>query len=268
MKKNFLTVIAMTVVAFFVSTEIAKAADISFSGQVRTRWEYAEHLGAGLVAGAGSAGGVGEFNDDFIQSSVRLAAKANINDTTSAFIQMQSNRTWGDTGSSTNGGGTGNASGQVNNQDASVGIHQAYFTIKNFANLPMGWDAQVGRAELKLDGWRLFGNTIWTMGMQTHDMIKMTHKHDNTTITAAYILRNEDGRANDSYDRNDFDVYLLHLNQKGVLGGQFSGYYVYSDNGCDNTYKTSAADNTLSCTVNENDFHTIGGRQGRYPRRF
>ena len=54
MKKNFLTVIAMTVVAFFVSTEIAKAADISFSGQVRTRWELAEHLGDGGVAGGGA----------------------------------------------------------------------------------------------------------------------------------------------------------------------------------------------------------------------
>ena len=98
--------------------------------------------------------------------------------------------------------------------------------------MPMGWDAKVGRQELKLDGWRLFGNTIWTMGMQTHDMIKMTHKHDNVTATLAYILRSEDGRLNDQSDNNDFDVYLGHLNVKGVLGGQFSGYYVYSDYGC------------------------------------
>ena len=83
------------------------------------------------------------------------------------------------------------------------------------------------------------------MGMQTHDAIRMNHKHDNTTITAAYILRNEDGRLNDTFDRNDWDVYLLHWNQKGVLGGQFSGYYVYSDNGCDNTFIASTNDGTL-----------------------
>ena len=138
MKKNFLTVIAMTVVAFFVWGAIAKAADITFSGQVRTRWEVAEHVGNGAVAGASNASGPGFDNapDDFIQSSVRLAAKANINESASAFIQMQSNRTWGDTGSSAAGGGTGNSSGQVNNQDASVGIHQAYFTLKNILNLP------------------------------------------------------------------------------------------------------------------------------------
>jgi len=260
MKKNFLTVIAMTVVAFFVSAEIAKAADISFSGQVRTRWEYAEHLGDGAVAGAGARAEIGETHDDFINSSVRLAAKANINDTTSAFIQMQSNRTWGGTANSTDGGGSGNASTTANNTDSSVGIHQAYFTIKNFANLPMGWDAQVGRQELKLDGWRLFGNTIWTMGMQTHDMIKLTHKHDNVTATLAYILRNEDGRENDSYDNNDYDVYLGHVNVKGVLGGQFSGYYVFSDSGCGPVIAT-ASDGSKSCTGYSNNFHTIGGRQ-------
>jgi len=72
MKKNFLTVIAMTVVAFFVSSEIAKAADISFSGQVRTRWEVSEHLGNGAVAGAGNrAEAFADKADDFvIQSSV------------------------------------------------------------------------------------------------------------------------------------------------------------------------------------------------------
>ena len=262
MKKNFLTVIAMTVVAFFVSAEIAKAADITFSGQVRTRWEVAEHIGNGGVAGAGNSNGPGFNNqpDDFIMQSTRLAAKANINDSTSAFIQMQSSRTWGDTGSSSNGGGSGNSSGQVNNQDASVGLHQAYFTLKNFLNLPMGWDAKVGRQEIKLDGWRLFGNTIWTMGMQTHDAIRLTHKHDNMTATLMYILRNEDGRTNDQNDNNDFDVYAAHVNLKGVLGGQFSGYYVYSDNGC-SSKSASSTSNTEGCTNYSNNFHTIGGRQ-------
>ena len=262
MKKNFLTVAAMTVVAFFVSAEIAKAADITFSGQVRTRWELAEHLGNGGVAGAGTSNGKAFNNqpDDFIMQSTRLAAKANINDSVSAFIQMQSSRTWGGTGSSSNGGGSGNASSSANNTDASVGLHQAYFTLKNFGGLPMGWDAKVGRQEIKLDGWRLFGNTIWTTGMQTHDAIRLNHKHDNTSISAMYILRNEDGRTNDQNDDNDFDVYALHVNQKGVLGGQFSGYYVYSDNGC-GPKVASATSNSAGCANFSNDFHTIGGRQ-------
>jgi len=261
MKKNFLTVIAMTVVAFFVSAEIAKAADISFSGQVRTRWEVSEHLGNGAVSGAGARKeAFADKADDFVIQSTRLAAKANINETTSAFIQMQSARTWGGTASSTDGGGSGNASSTADNQDSSVGLHQAYFTIKNFMNLPMGWDAKVGRQEIKLDGWRLFGNTIWTTGMQTHDAVRLTHKDGNVTTNLMYILRNEDGRENDTEDNNDFDVYAAHVNVKGVLGGQFSGYYVYSDNGC-GPQEASATTGQRTCTNLRNNFHTIGGRQ-------
>ena len=262
MKKNFLTVAAMTVVAFFVSAEIAKAADITFSGQVRTRWELAEHLGNGGVAGAGNSDGKAFNNqpDDFVMQSTRLAAQANINDTTSAFVQLQSSRTWGDTGSSATGGGSGNASSVANNTDSSVGLHQAYFQIKNFLNLPLGWDAKVGRQEIKLDGWRLFGNTIWTTGMQVHDAVRMTHKKDNLTASLFYILANEDGRTNDQNDDNDKDVYVAHLNLKGVLGGQFSGYYVYSDSGC-GTLTASSTSNVAGCTSYSNNFHTVGGRQ-------
>ena len=250
MKKNFLAVAAMMVVAFFVLTEIAKAADISFSGQIRTRWEVNEHTGNG---GTGEGTNQGNFNnnpDDFIFSSVRLAATANVNDTTSAFIQMQSVRNWGNTGSGSaaTGAGDGNASGSANNRDATVGIHQAYFTLKNFLNLPVAMDLKLGRQEVKLDGWRLFGNTIWTPGMQTHDAIRMTHAHDNMTLILAYMLAQEDGRSTDFLDSADQDVWMAYANFKGILGGQFSAYYVYNDD-------TGALGN------GNNSFSTIGGRQ-------
>jgi hypothetical protein len=264
MKKNFLTVAAMAVVAFFVSTEIAKAADITFSGQVRTRMEISEHQG-----GTSTASGVGSANsnsfsdntDEFIFSSVRLAAKANINDTTSAFIQMQSIRNWGNestaTGTFGEGAGSGNASASANNADASVGIHQAYFTLKNFGGIPA--DMKLGRQEIKLDGWRLFGNTIWTAGMQTHDAVTFHHKHDNVHVTAGYIKAQEDGREEDIDDANDSEVYLLHANFKGVLGGQFSAIYAMRDNGCGGV--TAIAGGGTGCTTGNNNMHTIGGRQ-------
>ena len=242
MKKNFLTVAAMMVVAFFVSTEIAKAADVSFSGQIRTRWDATEQF---------TNVGTNE-TDDQVFSSVRLAAKANINETTSAFIQMQSTRQWGETGTGStaggNGAGDGNASGTANDNDSSVGIHQAYMQFKNFLNLPLGFDAKIGRQEVLLDGWRLFGNTIWTPGMQSHDMVRLNHKHDNIALTLGYILRSEGGRDVDTNDADDWDVWLAHVNVKGVLGGQFSGYYVYSDEQQGNLGQRWA-------------FHTLGGRQ-------
>ena len=95
MKKNFLTVAAMMVVAFFVSTEIAKAADVTFSEQIRTRWDAVEQFGGASINEAVAGGGGGHTTsdvyggtnetDDAVFSSVRLAAKANINETTKAF---------------------------------------------------------------------------------------------------------------------------------------------------------------------------------------
>ncbi|MEK9628616.1 MAG: alginate export family protein [Nitrospinota bacterium] len=265
MKKNFLTVAAMAVVAFFVSTEIAKAADITFSGQIRTRMEFNEHSGGRPATGSGFGTAASpSFNndtDEFTFSSVRLAANANINDTTSAFIQMQSVRNWGNTTTANvaDGSGSGNASGTADDADATVGIHQAYFTLKNF--LVDGVDMKLGRQEIKLDGWRLFGNTIWTPGMQSHDAVTFHHAHDNMTIVGGYIKAQEDSRDEDRNDANDSEVYLLWGNYKGVLGGQFSAYYVFVDNGCGGVTAAAAGGGAGGCTNGENNFHTIGGRQ-------
>jgi len=236
MKKNFLTVIAMMVVAFFVSAEIAKAADVTFSGQVRTRMDYTEQFGGTDNATTGAAGLPAGNNqtDDGVFSSVRLAAKANVNDTTSAFIQLQSTRNWGDSAgagqeTATNGAGDGNASFTVNDNDSSVGIHQAYMQFKNFLNLPMGFDAKIGRQEVLLDGWRLFGNTIWTPGMQSHDMLRLDHKHDNLSVTLGYIIAREGGRQSDPADHQDADTMFAYAQQKGVLGGALSLYFVNQD---------------------------------------
>jgi len=249
MKKNFLAVAAMAVVAFFVSTEIAKAADITFSGQLRTRWESSEHS-----SGGNGADSVNSFTGDpqeEIFTSTRLAAKANINETTGAFIQLQSVRTWGNqVGTSTGGtgAGSGNASLSANNTDASVGLHQAYFTLQNFLGAPL--DAKIGRQQIMLDGWRLFGNTIWTAGMQVHDAMTFQHKHDNMSLVLGYILAAENDRVDDPNDSTDRENILAHVNFKGVLGGQFSGILNYDTN------SSGTATQTL-----ENDIWTIGFRQ-------
>ena len=92
-----------------------------------------------------------------------------------------------------------------------MGVHQAYMEFKNFLNLPLGFTAKIGRQEVLLDGWRLFGNTIWTPGMQSHDMVRLNHKHDNMALTLGYILRSEAGRDADTADADDWDVWLAHL---------------------------------------------------------
>ncbi len=243
MKKNFLMVGALMVTAFFAATEIAKAADVTFGGEVRTRYEINEQSDFTDATEA----------DDFTSTRVRLNANVNVNDSTSAFIQMQSVRTWGQNleAANTTNGGSGNASTTNSDADTSVGVHQAYFTLKNFATLPV--DLQLGRQEVVLDGHRLFGNTGWAQGAQTHDAIRLTHAHDNMTFLYAWIIVNEDGTPTGTNvnDRNDVEAHLAYFQYAGILGGKFSITYNWLQDGCGLT----ACDNLA------NDSHTIGFRQ-------
>jgi len=252
MKKNFLTATALMVIAFFAATSIAQAADVSFGGQMLMRYEL---------------NGQSDHNDettmnDAMQSRIRLNSTIKINDETSAFIQMQSTRTWGEdptTGTvagTTSFGGSGNASATVSDTDASVGVHQAYFTLKNFASLPV--DLRVGRQEIIFDGHRLFGNTIWTMGMQAHDAVRLDHKHGNHHLTYAYIIGADDeiGAAN-SINGNDIEVHALRANYQGILGGNLSVYGVATLDDCGATAAAAAA----ACSGQANDMYTIGFRQ-------
>ena len=129
MKKNFLILSALMVTAFFATTEVAKAADISFSGQILTRYEVNEHgINAANTFNDDSAAG------DFTVSRVRLNADVAVNDSTSAFIQMSRSSTWGsntaDSNNTGNDSGAANGSFQVSDADAKLGLHQAYFTLK------------------------------------------------------------------------------------------------------------------------------------------
>jgi len=225
---------------FFVATEIAIAADISFSGKIRSRYEYSER---------------NDFDDatdgdDVIATQMRLNANVNINDSTSAFIQMQSIRTWGNSGGSgTTTGGSGNASFTASDADASVGLHQAYFTLKNFATLPA--DLKFGRQQVVLDGHRLFGHTGWTTGAQTHDAIRLTHKAGDHQLNYVYILANEDA-VGSSID--DVDVHVFHANFQGILGGGLSVIYSAFLDGCGNG-------SGGACNNEANNIYTIGFRQ-------
>jgi len=232
MKRNFLTGIAMMVAAFFFGTELAQAADISFSGKIRTRYENENRTNFTSSAAV----------NDLTATQIRLNAKANINSDTSAFIQMQSSRVWG----------SANSSYTASDADTSVGIHQASFTLKNLAGLPV--TAKVGRQEIVLDGHRLFGHTGWTTGAQTHDGLRLTHAHDNMTMTYAYAIGQELGTVGAAVER-DNETHLVHTNFQGVLGGALSTYLVFVDDDC-GTLAGRAA-----CTGGDNRWFTLGGRQ-------
>jgi len=123
MKKNFLTAGAVMVTAFLLATTVAQAADVTLGGEFWTRYEISERNDFRDHTDA----------DSYIQSRVRLNASVNVNDSTSAFIQLHSNRTWGDTAENA-GVGTApmglNGTQSVNDATRDVGFHQAYFTLK------------------------------------------------------------------------------------------------------------------------------------------
>jgi len=252
MKKNFLTAAAIMAIAFFLATTFAQAADVTFGGQVLQRWEVNER--------GGSAASQADFDDstdpsDMVFSRIAVNTNVNVNESTSAFIQMQSQRTWG-SGLQDGGmtGGASNGSFQVNDADGTVGIHQAYFTLKNFATLPV--DLKVGRQEIIVDGHRLFGNTIWTPGKQSHDAVRMDHKHDNLSFTYAWMVGSDSGtNIGAEKGQNDIENHMFNAHYKGILGGNLSVIFNYLEDNCGTN--TNCTDDAALA----NEIYTIGFRQ-------
>jgi alginate export protein len=245
MKRNFLTGVATAVTALLVGASVAQAVSVEWGGSMRPRFEVNERH---------------DFNDNtsadyFVSTQVRVQAKAEILPDTSAFIQLQSVREWGNNvGGSGSNGGSGNAALTADDRDASVGVHQAYFTLKNFATLPV--DLMLGRQEVILDGHRLFGNTVWTQGMQSHDAVRLTHQHGNITAVGVYS-RGNDGGNGVAADPTDIDVYVAYLNMQGILGGGLSLIFAAVDDECG----LNGANSACVASPLKNNIYNIGFRQ-------
>ncbi len=263
MKRNLLTAVAIMVAATFIALPVAEAVDVKMGGEFLTRWEVRNT----------------DFEDDsdvsdFIGQRTRLNANVNMNDKTSAFIQLQSNRIWGPATA-----GTGTAA--PNDADATVGVHQAYFTLNKFFDLPI--DLQVGRQELVLDGHRLIGNTFWTFGASTHDAIRVTHNEGNHTLLYMYSMDLESGAVQDDTEK---DIHIFYGQLRKILGGALSFTYVFID---DDTANTAGAAGTTGSTVtavggvptvsgttttftdtvdSDNSIHTLGFRQAGKLKQF
>jgi len=242
MKRNYILAIAAAVL--MLASEVAWAADVSFSGQFRPRWQQ---------------------NNDFKDSTnprnnfttrVRLNAKANVNANTEVFLQFQSIGRWGsaDTlngaGDETYGQGTRVAVGDAASASdslADVGFHQAYLTLKGFMGKAV--DLKLGRQQVVLDGHRLFGHTGWTDGGQSSDAIRLNHSAGNHELNYIYIAGTENESATTNTDAN-VNFHVFRAATQGVLGGALTGMFVVVD---DNSASTALDD--------ENTWYTIGARQ-------
>jgi len=211
MKKNLLTALALVATFVMVGSTIAEAADIKFSGQLRPRFEYGDRNVNVATDGAG-----------FVDGRVRLNALANIDDKTSAFIQMQAIQSFGQSTTNSNGGTRSPLA--ANDNDASMGVHQAFFTLKDFFGTPV--DLKFGRQEIIFDGHRIFGDTLWTAGEMSHDALRLTHSEGNHTFVYAFSQAvrtdaNEASNPTTDHDRN-LNIHAGYAQFRGVLGGTFS----------------------------------------------
>jgi hypothetical protein len=227
MKRNLLIAIAVT--AFMLATTIAQAADISFSGQFRPRFQINEDANDASSA----------FTN--FTTRVRLNAKANVNANTEVFLQFQSIGSWGQAGDTAGSRASAGGSDAVDD----VGFHQAYAVFKNFLGNPI--DAKIGRQEVVLDGHRLFGHTGWTDGAQTNDAIRLNHSAGNHELNLIYIQATQTGSLATATANTNSGLYVVRANTQGVLGGDLTGYFVVADD-----------DSTVT---KNNQWYTVGARQ-------
>jgi len=242
MKKNYF--LAMAVAVLMLASTVAQAADVSFSGQIRPRYQ---------------------MNDDFTDTNnirrsftqrTRLNAKANVNANTEVFLQFQSIGRWGSAdglngagdeaygmGTRVSVGDAASASDSLND----VGFHQAYLTLKNFAGQAL--NVKVGRQQVVLDGHRLFGHTGWTDGGQSSDAIRLDHAAGNHTVNYVYIAGTEN-ESNATMTSANYNVHVFRANTQGIMGGDLTGMFVVVN------------DETADTTFDDDfQWYTIGARQ-------
>ena len=221
MKKNYL--IAIAVAALMLATTVAQAADITFSGQFRPRFNV-ENDANETTPGR-----------SYFDTRIRLNAAANVNANTSIFLQMQSVGEWGN--AQLNGLDRDSSTGSDNLND--IGFHQAFITLKSLFGKAV--NAKIGRQEVVLDGHRLFGHTGWTTGAQTNDAIRLDHAAGNHTLSYVYVASSEGGVLNTAADSN-LNFHVVRANTQGILGGNLTGMFVIAD---DSSTNATSSDESL-----------------------
>jgi hypothetical protein len=196
-----------------------------------------------------------------------LNTTVKVDDTLSAFIQMQSATRFGILGFPR--GVTGHAGlSDPSDNSTDVGMHQAYFVQKNLFGLPV--NIKAGRQEIVIDGHRLFGHTGWTTGAQAHDALMLEHAHDNMTLRFYFSKQVENAAKSDGGDfasvclddKCDNDYLTLWGNYKGLIGDKSSTsvYVVYADTDGSSPSGFIAPPGFVITTLDA-DFWTFGARQ-------
>jgi hypothetical protein len=158
---------------FLLAVEPVFAQNVTFSGQVRPRWE---------VRDPAPPGG----RDAFIVMRSRLGAAVALPDNLAIFLQIQDVRFWGDDRVAAPGAPL-----------AVTELHQAYLDIDRLAGPNLV--ARIGRQEIALGSERLVGRADWTPRGRAFDAGRATWGAQRSALdlVAARIADRSAGRAAD-----------------------------------------------------------------------
>lgn len=178
---SWLIIIAVFAVLVPISPSELSAQASTISGQLRTRFEYRDPVGAGL--------------DDFTSMRVRIAFERRLDERLTFFAQMQDVRIWGE-----------ETSPLFDFRADQLDLHQGFIRYRGER---LDWlTATVGRMEASLGGQRLLGAVDWAQQGQSFDGVRLDAVAGRTTWTLlGYVLSDETAAS------NDFDAELV-----GVYG--------------------------------------------------
>ncbi len=156
---------------------------VKFTGQIRHRFEMNNK----------------DFNSGTDYNSynllrTRIGALINPADDIEAFIQLQDSRMFGEE-TSTLTDGTADA----------MDLHQAYFKIKDFADLPV--DVKIGRMEVVYGPQRLIGAVGWHNIGRSFDGLIFTLKLSKAKIDLFNLKQVEANAVHNDGDQNVFGIY-------------------------------------------------------------
>ena len=167
---------------FILSTSTFAQQNIKVNAQIRHRYEIDKR----------------DFNSDtgsnnFSYLRSRLGIAFNNSENLNAFLQIQDSRIFG--------GETSTLDGSAN----SIDVHQAYFTLNNFFNLPL--DVKLGRMEVIYGPQRLIGAVDFHNVGRSFDGVIFKFHFEKSTLDFFAFQLNESSRTNNEGDFNIYGVY-------------------------------------------------------------
>lgn len=249
MKRLLLVAFAVAVTTAWAAPAVSSAAEVTFNGEYRLRWEYRNNADFNDESrnlprpNAGTNNSTANDHVDMYDQRVRLTANAKATDDTTLKFTIQDSRRWGmanGAGTTTAAGGgpqltdsssgtNNNATTGANSANNSLDMHESYVNIANLFGSPAS--IRVGRQELNYGDQRLVGAFGWNNSGRSFDAIKLMVNTDKANVDfftskiKDNLITNTDQDFHGIYatvkavPNNAVDLYVLALRDRSQTTG-------------------------------------------------